>query len=74
MCMDELSEIIYLVGQTESEGQRFGVPQGLEGKREAIKIADKRTVKGKQSEWTIILKANGSQAPAALLTTLKEKK
>lgn len=43
-------------------------------KRDAIKRDDKRIVKGKQTEWTIILKANGPQAPAALLTTLKEKK
>ena len=74
MCMDELSDIMYLVGETESEGQHFGVPQRQQEKRDAIKIADKRTLKGKQSEWTIILKANGPQATATLLTTLKEKK
>lgn len=43
-------------------------------KKDAIKIADERTVKGKQSEWTIILKANGPQAPTTSLAPLKEKK
>lgn len=74
MCMDELSEIMYLVGQIKSEGKHFGVPQRQQEKRDAIKITDKRIVKGKQSEWTITLKANGPQAPETLLTTLKGKK
>lgn len=43
MCMDELSEIMYLVGQTESQG----VPQGQKEKSEAIKIKLKENkVKG----------------------------
>lgn len=37
-----------------------------------MKKADKRTLKGKQSEWNIILKGNDLQAPATLLTTLRE--
>lgn len=70
MCM---SEIMCLVGETESEGWHCGVLQRQQKKRDAIEIADKTTVKGKQTECAIILKGNGLQAPATLLTPLKEK-